>query len=887
MRREMPPGGPVPDPEREVREEIEHYLEERARELVEQGVDPEQARVQASRAFGNVARIEAEVGRIRRGRRRDQGRTRMMESIRQDLKLAFRGLMARPGFAAIVIATLALGIGAVTAIFSVANAALLEALPFDDGDDLVFVQGAYDAPEGPQVRGASYPEFLDWQAAAVSFTAMSAHWSQSLSLTGTEGPAQRLQAELVGDGYFDALTVSPLIGRLFQQGELVVPGTATVTLMGEALWVDRFGRDPEVLGTTIYLNGTPFTVVGVLPQSFTGTALQTDLWLPLGAPELGIDADRAGTRDARWLRVLARLRAGRGLEGAQSEMDGIASRLEAAHPETHEDRIAVVTPMRDFYMGETRTLILLVLTASGLLLVIAGANVANLLLVRTTGRGAEVLMKKALGAGPGRLVSQFLTESMFLAGLGALAGLVVGAWGAKALVALMPDALLPAYVDVELDALVFVVTVLLMAGVGALAGLAPAVLAARGDVGRGLREGGSSTFGRSRIRIQRALVAGEIGLAILLLVGAGLMTKSFRAQMEVRTGFDHADLYAFRVSFPPDPYSGETLRTAVAELEERLQEAPGITEATFGGSAPLRGGYSASYLFTDTRSERIRFYLHRVAPDWFGSLGTEIRQGRALDRADTENPSVTVVSQALASRFFAGQDPVGRSIRIGGPDGREFTIVGVAEDVRFRDLTTDLVGGEDDPDIYLPWLAFATRTVDFVVRAAGDPAALERTVRETVATFDPDLAVYLPQPMAESLRTQTAQARFGSLLLLTFGATALVLAIVGLYGVLAYTVDQRKREIALRMAIGAEASTVRRMVVGEGLRLTIWGLVPGLAVAVLGSRALDSFLYGVERLDAVTYAQVAIGAVVVSALAALLPALRATKVNPQGALKAE
>ena len=887
MKREMSPGGPTRDPRKEVQEEIEFYLEERTREFEASGMEPEEARQAAARAFGDKQRIEAEVGRIRRGRRRDEGRSMIMSSLAQDLRLSFRGIKSRPGFTAVIVATLALGIGAVTAIFSVVNASLLTALPFEDAQRLVFLQGAYDAPEGPAIRGASILEARDWAEMSTSFTRMAPLSTTSANLTG-DGPAVRLQAEQVGDGYFELLRLQPILGRSFTPEELAIPGGSSVALLGEALWAERYGSDPAVLGKTIHLSAQPFTVIGVLPASFRGTSLQADLWLPLGDPALGIGEDDLD-RGSRYLSVVARLAEGATLEEAQAEMDGIAANLEREYPDEHEDRIALVTPIRQAFMGSARTLVLLVLAATGLLLLIAGANVANLLLVRTTGRGNEVLMRKALGAGRMRLAGQFLTESMVLAGLGALAGLFIGIWGAQALAAAMPQALLPAYVEIRPDMGVFLMAAGLMTLVGLLAGLAPAVLAARSDLAAGLREGSQGSLGRRRTMIQRGLVVVEVALALLLMVGAGLMTRSFGAQLDIRPGFDHEALYAFRMTLPPEPYSGDALRAAMQEIEERLEAAPGVSAVTFGSSAPLRGGYSAAYLFVDGSSaeDRIRFYLQRVAPDWMETLGTRVVRGRALEMADLDNPEVTVISQALAERFFPGQDPVGQSIRVGRPDGLQLAIVGVAEDVRYRDLTTDLVAGADDPDIYLPWNRFATRTVDVVLRAAADPAALERTVRDVVAGFDPDLPVFQAQPMSQSLRNQTAQARFGTVLLGTFSGLAALLALVGLYGVLAFSVDQRRREIAVRMAIGAEAPRVRRMIVGQGMKLAAGGLVLGLGAAFLASRSLEAFLYGVEPVDLGTYATVSALMTMIGFLAAWLPARRATRVDPQRALNTE
>jgi len=888
MKRDMAPGGTTRDHRKEVQEEIDFYLEQRAREFEAAGMNPDEARRAAARAFGDKERIEAEVSRIRRGRKRDEGRSRIMASLTQDLRLTFRGLRKRPGFTTVVVGTLALGIGAVTAIFSVVNASLLAALPFDDADRLVFIQGAYDAPEGPAIRGASVPESRDWEQMSSSFAEMAPVSATSATLTG-DGPAMRLQAEQVGEGYFELLRMQPIVGRSFTPAELAIPGGRSVVLLGAALWADRFGSDPDIVGRTIRLGAQSFTVVGVLPSGFRGTSLQADVWLPLGDPALGVGEDTAESRGSRWLGVVARLSDGITLEEAQAEMDALAARLELSYPEEHEDRIALVTPMRDAYMGSAQTLVVLVFAATGLLLLIAGANVANLLLVRTMGRGNEVLLKKALGAGSVRLAGQFLTESMVLASLGAVAGLGLGIWGAQALAAAMPPTLLPAYVEIRPDLGVFLMAVGLMTLVGVLAGLAPALMAARSDLAVGLREGHQGGLGRRRSLIQKGLVVFEVALALLLMVGAGLMTRSFSAQLDVQPGFDHEDLYAFRMTLPPEPYSGDALRAAMQEIEELLEAVPGVTGVTYGSSAPLRGGFSATYLFVEGASaeDRIRFYIQRVAPDWMETLGTRILRGRALEMADLEHPEVTVISNALAERFFPGQNPVGQTIRVGRPDGLQLAIVGVAEDVRYRDLTTDLLAGADDPDIYLPWDRFATRTVDVVLRTATDPTTFGRTVREIVSGFDPDLSVFQAQPLSQNLRSQTDQARFGTVLLGSFSGLAALLALVGIYGVLAFSVDQRRHEIAVRMAIGAEAVRVRRMVVGQGMRLAVGGITLGLAAAFLASRSLEAFLYAVEPVDLGTYATVSTLMAMIGFFAAWLPALRATRVDPNRALNTE
>lgn len=883
----MPPGRPAGDTQKEIDDEIEFYLEERAAEFRAEGMSAEEARHAAIERFGDVSQISSEVRAIQRRRARERVRTEVMSSLFRDVRIALRGFRLKPGFTGLVVGTLALGIGAVTAIFSVVNASLLTSPPFNSPEDLVFVQGAYDAPEGPAIRGASVPEFRDWASESKAFDALTPFWSISVNLTG-DGAAQRVQAEHVGEAYFGILGVEADIGRTFSAREAALPGGENVALLGNDLWRGRYGGTPEIVGQTVYLNGAAFTVIGVLPEGFSGMNFNADLWLPIGNPTTGIDAELAEARGSRWLSVVGRLSGGRSIESAQVEFDGIAERLQVAYPDAHEDRIAVLTGIKEFYLGTTGPLMLLVLGATGLILIIAGANVAGLLLVRSTGRTSEVLLRKALGAGRGRLVRQFLTESIVLSLMGATGGLIVGVWGAKALGDLTPENLLPAYVEMTPDLKVFGLAAALMLAVGIAAGIGPALASTSRDLAGGLRER-SDRGGARTHRAQPMLVVGQIALALMLLVGAGLMARSFQSQLNLDPGFDHESLYVFRTSFPPEPYSGDALRAAAQQIVQDFQATPEISSVAFGGGAPLRGGFSAAYLYLDGggAEDRIRFYLQRVSPDWFTTLGTPILQGRALNAADLDNPEVTVISRALADRFFPGEDPVGATIRVGGPDGLPLRIVGVAANARFRDLTTDLLAGADDPDIYLPWDRFATRTVDVVLRTSLPASRLEPLAREVVQGFDPDLPVFMAQPMTEPLRAQTSQARFGAVLLITFSVIAAALALVGLYGLLSFAVSQRRREIAIRMAVGAEAPEVRRMVVRQGMTLVFVGLAMGLVGALLASQSLEVFLHGVERLDMATYGVTFGLMAVVALLAAWVPATRATRVDPQQVLGEE
>jgi len=887
VKRDLPPGWSSDDPHSEVREEIAFYLEERTRELVAAGMPEAEARREAERRFGDVERIENEVRRVHRARARREAWRMRMGNLMQDVRLAVRGFAKRPGYSLVVVATIAVGIGAVTAIFTVVNATMLRALPFAEAEELVFLQGAFDAPEGPQIRGGSPPEVRDWARLSRSFEGVAPVSGHSATLTAPDTPAEPLVGEMVGAGYFDLLRVTPLRGRLFDEDEHATDAAPSV-LIGERLWERRWARSEAALGTTLLLDDQPFTVVGVLPESFPGTTLEAEYWLPLVAV---VGVDGMESRGGRWLSAVGRLAPGVAVASAQSDMDGVTTRLANEYPETNTDRIAVVTPVREVYLGETRTLFWILLGATGLLMAIAGTNVANLMLVRVNSTRGETLVRRALGASGSTVVRHSLVESAVLSAAGAGAGVLLGLGGIRLLADAAPPALLPTYATLQPDLTVFGVVVALTSGVALGVGLAPHLLTGRIDLATGLRgEVGRSVSGGGRVGA--LLVAGEVALALTLLVGAGLMTKSLRAQLGVDTGFDHGDLLAFSVQLPPETYPDEPTRlAALRDLEGRLAALDGVESVTWGpDAAPLYGGSSAAYIWTNesrATDDRIRFYYHEVAPGWFETVGARVVAGRPFEAADGDGWEAAVVSQAFATRHFGEADPVGRSLFIFDPATRPpLTVVGVVEDVRWRDLTTDLVAGPTDPDVWIPFVGDAGQ-VEFVVRTAVDPAELLQPVVETVAAFDPDAPAQGVAPISASLAELTAQGRFGSLLLGVFSALATFLAAVGLYGVLSYAVGRRTREIALRMALGADRVSVQRMVVLDGLKVAALGLCAGIVVALAASRSLEAFLYAVRPADIGTYVGVAIVMVAVATIAAWIPALRATRTEPQRALAGE
>ncbi len=883
MRRDFPPGGPAGDADEEVRDEIRFYLEERTRELVASGLSETEARKRAEARFGDVERIEAEVRRVRRERERERGWKMGIGSLVRDFRIAVRGFARRPGFALVVAGTLALGIGSVAAIFTVVNATMLTALPFEDADELVFLQGAFDAPEGPQVRGGSPPEIRDWGELSRSFEGVSAVGGHSATLTGADAPAERLLGQMVDEGYFDLLRVSPIRGRTFSVDEFATDASRPVVI-SETLWERRYGRDEALVGASIVLNDAPFTVIGVLPDDFGGSNLGSEYWLPLVAI---VGVDGMESRGGRWLNALARLAPGVTVDAATRDMDAVTARLQTEYPDTNQDRIALVTPMRQLYLGSTRTLLWVLLGATGLLLAIATANVTNLMLVRAESRRSETLMRRALGAGHATMLRHSLVESLVLAAGGAVGGVLVGIVGVRLLSDVIPAYLLPSYAVLEPDATVFVGVLGLMALVAVGVGVVPQVLDRQPDLARGLRGEGGRTLGSGRVG--SALVAAEVGLALMLLVGAGLMERSLRAQLAVDPGFDYEQLLSFSIQLPPDGYPDEATRLAgLRDLESRIAALPGVEAVTSGpDAAPLYGGSSAAYVWTNAgggTDDRIRFYYHEVSPGWFETVGADVASGRAFEPSDVESRAAAIVSRAFATRHFGTDDPVGRSLYVFDPEnGPQLTVVGVAEDVRWRDLTTDLVEGATDPDVWVPFTGDGAN-VEIVVRTTGDPAELGQAVAETVGTFDPDIAPLNLVPMSTSLGSLTAQARFGTTLLGVFSALATVLAGVGVYGVLSFSVSGRAREIAVRMALGADRSSVQRMVVTDGLKVTAVGLGLGVVAAVFATRSLDAFLFGVARIDAATYLAVAVLLSVVAAAAAWVPAVRATRTDPQRTL---
>ena len=889
FRRWPGPGGLDGDVDAEIREEIELYLELRAGELMDEGMTPEAARREAERLFGDRGKIERRLRKEAR-RRGDRDGGWMMRWSMKDVTYALRGLLRNPGFAVVAILTLGVALGSNTAIFSVLDAAVLRALPFPEHDRLVFVNG-YHLQDGQRaIRNASIPEFRDWRARARSIDPMVGYDVASVTLSRSGEGAERLVMETVSEGYFELLGAGVALGRTFTEEELTVPDAFPVAVLSHELWERRLGADPAVVGRTLEVNERTVTVVGVLEPGFRGLGLTTELWAPMAMIGLVGSVDLLESRGTRFLPVVGRLAPGVTAEEAEAELDGIALELQRMYPDQHEDRFAAVQPIREGYLGQTGDILWVLFGAGGLLLLVASANVANLLLARAHARGTEWSVRRALGASDGRLSGQLVTESLVLAAMGGVTGLALAGWGLRVLAERVPEGVLPGYAAPELSVRAFLFTLSVLVLVGVAAGLAPAVWTARGDLTKGLRAGrGSASGGRA----QRMFVVTQVGLALLLLVGAGLLTRSFRAQLAVDPGLEMEGVHVFRVQPSAARYpDAASLRSYADEVLRRVEAVPGVSGVAVSSDFPFRGRSSGSYVARQEDPETlIRYHRHSVSPGYFENLGVELLEGRLLQPSDDERAAgVAVVTRAFVDRVFPGETSgVGRSFWMGNPANPEnlAEIVGVVENVRYRDLTQDMMAEPNSPDVFFSLWQVPSRTMEVSYVAEGRAGAAQQAVRNAMRTLDPDVPVFAETTLREAYLQQTATPRFAALLMSLFSALALTLACVGIYGVLAFSVGRRTREIAVRRALGARARDVAGSVVWQGVRMAGLGALVGGGFALVTSRVLDELLFQVEPTDPVAFGWAAGAILAVAALAAAVPAWRAARRPPAEALARE
>ncbi len=813
-----------------------------------------------------------------------------MSTLFQDLRFAARLLLKAPSFTAVALLTLSLGIGASAAIFSVVNTLLLQPLPYPHAERLVMLWQDFRERGGPEDEWLTPANFFDWRARAQSFQDIAVYQGGSANLTG-QGEPERVTGWSVTSGFFGVLGVAPSLGRDFVP-EDDVPGADGVVMLSHGFWARRFGAEPGIVGRTLTLSGQPFTVIGVMPAGFRNPFGEPDIWRP-------VQLNPANpSRGSITLRAFARLNDGVALSQARAEMTTIGQALAQEIPEARQTGI-LVTPLHERVIGDTRTPLLALLGAVLFVLLIASANVASLLLARGAAREREVALRKAVGATAGRIVRQLLTESLLLGALGAAGGLLLAGWLLDLLVANAPPGT-PPLDRVRIDGTVFAFG----AGLGLLTsvvfGLAPAVQSGARQVGTVLKEGGRAAAGSRRLlTLRHVFLVGEVALALTLLVGAGLMMRSLLNLQAVDPGLEPERVLVASVALPQAGYPEPDQRRAFfTALEERLQALPGVEQVGFASVAPFSGADTdTSFLIEGqpepaTPADQPIAWVRMVTPAFFGAVGMRLETGRLLEPGDHEQAQrVVVINRAMASRFWpniaatggppsGGVAPVGTRIFIG--PNNPVTIVGIVADVRHRDVAQPAL-----PQMYLPMAQFPQSGMTAVVKAAGDPAVLAPSVRSAVTALDPNLPVSFVETL-ESLMAETlALPRLLAMMLLLFAGAALLLAAIGIYGLMAYSVAQRTQEFGIRLALGAQSDTVLRLVLGQACRLTLAGVAIGAAAAFGVSRLLEALLYEVRPADAPTFAATALALSAVALVAAYLPARRAMRISPVEALRNE
>ena len=804
-----------------------------------------------------------------------------MDHFLQDLKYALRTLRRSPGFTAVAILTLGLGIGANTVIFSVVNSVLLTPLPFPEPDRLVSIW-EHNIPLDHPRNSVSAGNFQEWRNRARSFEQMAAYADFDYNLTGLDVP-ERVHARATSAEFFRVLRITPMLGRAFQR-EDEAPGAAPVVLLTHALWQRRFSSDSSVVGETIMLNGVSQEVVGILPADFGFFGEPADIWAPLTL-ELNEDAYRG-----RWLRVIGRLNPRIEVDRAKAEMVGLASQLQEEQPEHNPGWSANVIDLKETLVGDIQPALLVLLGAVILLQLIACANVANLLLARAAVREKEMALRTTLGASRGRVFAQLLTESVTLALAGGLLGVLLATWGRDLIRTLLPpDLSVPGISRLAIDARVLGFSLLVTLATGVLFGLAPAITSFRLNLQEPLRGSGRSSATARRARFRDALVVAEVALALILLLGAGLLAKSFSRLTDVDAGFQPAGLYEMQLSLPNSKYPEDGQQAGFFhQLEQRIREIPGVQSAGAVSFLPLTGQRSANGFVIEGRpfpphGEEPTGDMRAVTPGYFEAMEIPVLRGRNIEPADrADAPDVAVISRTLAERLFPGENPIGHRLVYEWGDTTYAEIVGIVGDVHHENLAT-----APYMEIYRPLAQFSYPFMSVVVRSDLEPERLANALKNEVRTLDGDQPVGTLWPVKDLLSDSLARPRLNTLLLGVFGIVGLVLAGLGIYGLMAYSVVQRTQEIGIRMALGAGRSTVMLMVIRRGVLLALVGMGVGLIGALGLTGMLTRLLYGVSPRDPVTFVTIPLFLGLVALVASMIPAARASRVDPIVAMRAE
>ena len=864
------------EPATDVDAELAFHVEMRMRELIEQGEPPDRARELALQRFGDYERARRECVAINERRKRTMQRTEFITELKQDVGYAFRMLRRTPAFTAAALLTLALGIGANSAIFSVVHGVLLESLPYRDADRLHHVRMLY--PDGTKYSALSAPDFMSIRAESRVFEQLEAMGLRTMTLTGA-GEPQEVRTAAVSAGVFDLLGLNLQVGRAFTREENR-PGNDTAAVITYGFWQRMFGGDPAVLGRTLTLAGRVATIVGVLAPG-AELPYPADVFLPL-AFDATFDATTARARRNEYLAVVARANAGIRTEEIEADLQRIGTRLQAAFANSNAGLTFTSTPLRDFVVGDVERPLLVLLGAVGFVLLVACANVANLLLARGSARHGELAVRAALGAGRARLVRQLITEAVVLGLVGGVLGLTLAYWGTQALVAARP-ADLPRLDGIGVDGTVVMVTMAAALLTGLLFGLVPALQSTNRNLVSSLQDSGRSGAGRGTHRMRAALVIGEMAMAMVLLTGAGLLIRSFIEMTQVSPGFQAEGALAVRVTLQGGSYKDDSqIRTRVSEIEDRLRGLPGVTAVGAGSLLPLSGlgalnDFAVEGAPPPPPDVNQEIAVAGVTPDYFRAIGTPLVRGRMFSARDHEKaPPVVLLNEAAVRKWFPNEDPIGRRVLSGGP--RE--VVGVVGDVLQRNP-----GQPPAPQMFVPYAQRTGRTVRIIVRAQGDPVSLVPSVRGQIRALDANVPIADVLPLSDLLSRSVARPRFYTSLLTLFAAVALALSATGIFGVMSYTVAQQSKEIGIRMALGAASADVLRSVVGRALMLAGGGIIIGLVAALFLGRIIRSQLFGVTLYDPLTIAAVVLVLALSALVASLVPARRAATVDPVAAFR--
>ena len=860
--------------EQELSDELAQAFEFLVESKMRHGTSASEARRLAAMELGGVEQLKEEIRESRAGYN--------LEVLFQDVRFGLRMLLKTPGFTVVAIATLGLGIGANTAIFSLVNGVLLRPLPFPNAERIIYFEGKNPAA-GITDSNISYLDFTDWSQQTDLFASTAAYWTGTADLSGDGAEPEAVPRAGVTTGFFSVLGVQPVLGRAIvpedDKPATFKEGRGTVAIISHGLWKRRFGADPAIVGRVVQMKSRPLTVIGVMPPGFEYPE-QTQIWVNSAVNLSG------EPRDNRAWSAIARLNTNVDLKQAQTRVSAISAQLDKQFHETNKGWDVSLWTLHERLVREIKPSLLALLGAVGLVLLIACANVANLLLARSTARQKEIAIRAAMGASRSRVLRQMLTESILLSGIGGIAGLFLGIWLTDVLMSMLPEGA-PRLQHVGIDYRVLTFALGVSALTGVLFGIVPALQASKLNVTSALKEGGRSGEGHRRTSARSLLLIGEVALSLMLLVGAGLMIKSFLRLQEIRPGFNAHNVLLANLALPYPKYRDEQFEEFFRQLKERLEASPGVQAAGGSMNLPLNAsGYAIGRGFIPegrplTVDENRDAMFSSITGDYFRALQIPLLSGRTFEpRDNADAPKVVIINETIAKHHFgSATEAIGKRLSIWHEEKFMREIVGVVGDTKTGSLT-----GEGGAQIYVPNAQARENFMGLVVRTAGDPAAFATALRHEVQAIDKNQPIYNVRTMDDVVANSLGTRRVSMQLFAVFAGAALLLAAVGIYGVMAYSVAQRTQEIGLRMALGAQKSDILRLVVRQGMTLTLIGVVAGLAGAFALTRVISNLLFGVGASDPVTFVAIPLLLIFVSLIACYLPARRAARLNPTVAL---